>query len=319
MTKDVLHTEPAQTDHRWAEHNEWDIGTSFASPYIWLFASAAGRRHGIQHYPMLVPGSRDYGTVNLQPSHRGPHFTVKVYPRLVQVIKSFHSHLQGGIPRTLRGVRNQVEAALRMIQSLTGRDGMGLGGFRIEVTVKAPSLHEATQAVRKTGFLDPRYWLGLGEGPHARHLLSAKVVDRAAFLDNANWVYQQAVSGKVFQGQAGDRPSKQQVQALTDILNALGWYGGIRSPTKSLAVSAWNMSPTAVPTLFNILSEIYQTDDQIRALFQLARANSTGDSLPCKAHPNNQHHRYQVNNGQPFRIACTAAITSCNGRPSSTG
>jgi hypothetical protein len=220
---------------------------------------------------------------------------------------------------TYKAGSREVEAALRMIQSLTGRDGMGLGGFRIEVTVKAPSLHEATQAVRKTGFLDPRYWLGLGEGPHARHLLSAKVVDRAAFLDNANWVYQQAVSGKVFQGQAGDRPSKQQVQALTDILNALGWYGGIRSPTKSLAVSAWNMSPTAVPTLFNILSEIYQTDDQIRALFQLARANSTGDSLPCKAHPNNQHHRYQVNNGQPFRIACTAAITSCNGRPSSTG
>jgi hypothetical protein len=29
MTGDFLHSEPAQTDHRWAEHNEWDIGTSF--------------------------------------------------------------------------------------------------------------------------------------------------------------------------------------------------------------------------------------------------------------------------------------------------
>jgi hypothetical protein len=182
---------------------------------------------------------------------------------------------------------------------------MGLGGFRIEVTVKAPSLREATPAVRRTGFLDPQYWLGLGEGTHARHLLSAKVVDRAAFLENANWVHEQAVLGRVFQGQAGDRPTRQQLQALTDILNALGWNGGLRSPTKSLAANAWwNMSPTAVPTLFNILSEIYQTDDQIKALFQLARANSTGDGLPCKAHPNNQHHRYQVNNGQPFRIRC---------------
>lgn len=279
--------------------------TSFASPYIWLFASATGRRHGIQHYPMLVPGSRDYGTVNLQPSYRGRHFTVKVYPRLVHVIKSFNSHLQGGIPRTLRGVRNQVEAAVRMIHSLTGRDGMGLGGFRIEVTVRAPSLQEATQAVRRTGFLDPQYWLGHGEGPHARHLLSAKVVKREAFLEIANWVHQQALSGKVFHGQAGDKPSKQQVQALTDILNALGWNGGLRSPTKSLAAYAWwNMSAAAAPTLFNILSEIYQTDDQIRALFQLARANSASDGLPCKAHPNNRHHRYQVNNGQPFRIRC---------------
>jgi hypothetical protein len=58
------------------------------------------------------------------------------------------------------------------------------------------------------------------------------------------------------------------------------------------------------PTLFNNRSEIYQTDDQIRRLFQLARANSNGDGLPCKAHPNNIHHRYQVNNDQPFRIRC---------------
>ncbi|RSH93591.1 hypothetical protein EHS25_006236 [Saitozyma podzolica] len=102
------------------------------------------------------------------------------------------------------------------------RDGMGLGGFRIEVTVKAPSLREATRAVRRTGFLDPQYWLGFGEGPHAKHLISAKLFKRVAFLENANWVYQQATLGKVFHGQAGDKPSKQQVQALTDILNALG-------------------------------------------------------------------------------------------------
>ncbi|GFZ50325.1 hypothetical protein JCM24511_08082 [Saitozyma sp. JCM 24511] len=305
MTDGFLHYEPAQTDHRWAEHNEWDIGTSFASPYIWLFASATGRRHGIKHFPMLVPGSCDYGTVNLRQSHRGRHFSIKMYPRLVHVIKSFNSHLQGGIPRILRGVRNQVEASLRKIHSLTGRDGMGLGGFRIEVTVKAPSLREATRAVRRTGFLDPEYWLSLGDGPHSRLPISAKLVEREAFLENANWVYQQAVVGNVFRGQAGDKPSKQQVQTLTDILNALGWNGGIRSPTKSLAAHAWwNLSPDAAPTLFNNFSEIYQTDDQIRALFQLARANSTGDGLPCKAHPDHQHHRYQVNNGQPFRIRC---------------
>jgi hypothetical protein len=111
---------------------------------------------------------------------------------------------------------------------------MGLGGFRIEVTVKAPGLHEASRAVRRTGFLDPQYWLGLGDGPHAQHLISAKLVEREAFLENAKWVYQQAVSAKVFQGQAGDKPSKKQVQALTDILNALGLHGGLRSPTKSL-------------------------------------------------------------------------------------
>jgi hypothetical protein len=144
---------------------------------------------------------------------------------------------------------------------------------------------------------------GHGAGPHSRLPISAKLVEREAFLENANWVYQQAVVGNIFRGQAGDKPSKQQVQALT--LNGLGWNGGISSPTRSLAAHAWwNLSPDAAPTLFNNLSEIHQTDDQIRELFQLARANSTGDGLPCKAHPNHQHHRYQVNNGRPFRIRC---------------
>jgi hypothetical protein len=141
--------------------------------------------------------------------------------------------------------------------------------------------------------------------PTRGHPSSAKLVHREAFLENANWVYEQAVFAEVFQGQAGDRPTKRQLQALTDILNALGWNCRLRSPTKSLAPDAWwNLSPTAVPTLFSTLSEVYQTDDQIRTLFQIARANSMGDGLPCKNHPNNQQHRYQVNNGRPFRIRC---------------
>lgn len=45
-----LRSEPAQEAHRWAVHNEWDIGTTFTSQHIWLFASRTGRRHGIRQY-----------------------------------------------------------------------------------------------------------------------------------------------------------------------------------------------------------------------------------------------------------------------------
>jgi len=305
MTAPFLHNEPAQINHRWAKHNEWDIGTTFVSPYIWLFASATGRRHGIKHFAMCVPGSGDYGSVNVQQSHRGRKFTVKIYPRLVHVIKSFNSHLQGSIPTKLSGVLSQVAGAERMIHSLTGKDAMGLGGFRIEVTVRAVSLREATKVVKRTGFLNPEYWLGLGDGPHAPKLISAKVIDRQAFLDNANWVLQQANSAKVFHGQGANKPSKQHIQALTDILNALGWNGDLRTPTKSLRPNAWwNMVAPAAPSLFGTLAEIYQTDDQIRALFELARANAGRDGIPCKSQPNNPSHRYQVNNGTPFKIRC---------------
>lgn len=305
MLEEFMQTEPADVDHRWAEHNEWDIGTSFDSPYIWLFASATGIRHGITHYPILVPGSRDYGTVNLKVKHGARHYSVKIYPRLIHVIKSFNSHLQGGIPKTLRGVQSQLAAGLRMIHSLTGKDPMGLGGFRIEVTVKARSLAEAAKLVRRTPFMDPRYWLGQGDGPHAKHRLSAKVVERGAFLENANWVYQQAQLGGIFLGGHDIKPTRQQIQALTDVFNALGWNNGLRTATKSLAADAWwNSSPTSAPTLFGSLSQHYQTDEEIKELFQLARANSGTDGLPCKRQPEDRHHRYQVNSQQPFRIRC---------------
>jgi len=142
ITCQFLHSKPAETNHRWAVHNEWDIGKNFNSPYIWLFDSAAGRRHGIERFPMLVPGSRDYGTVNVKLTHLGNHCSVKIYPRMVHVIKSFNSGLQSSIPRTLRGVNTQVQAAVAMIHNLTGKDPNELGGFRIEVTVRAANLEE---------------------------------------------------------------------------------------------------------------------------------------------------------------------------------
>jgi len=74
---------------------------------------------------------------------------------MVHLIKSFNSRLQGTIPRTLKGVKDQVAAGVRMIHSLTGKDKLAIGGFRIEVTVKAQTLKEATKLVRATHFLEP--------------------------------------------------------------------------------------------------------------------------------------------------------------------
>jgi len=228
-------------------------------------ALCLGHRGQTRHHPILVPGSRDYGTVNLEVKHQARHFSVKIYPRLIHVIKSFNSHLQGGIPKTLRGVQSQAAAGLRMIHSLTGKDAMALGGFRIEVTVKAPSLAEAARLVRRTKFMDPRYWLGLGDGPHTNHRLSAKVVERKAFVDNANWVYQQAQLGGVFLGGQDTEPSWQQIQVLTDVFNALGWNNGLGTATKSMLPDAWwNSSPSSAPTLFGMLSRYYLLPDPRR-------------------------------------------------------
>lgn len=67
---------------------------------------------------MLVPGSRDFGTVNLKLSHNSQHYSVKIYSRIVHVVKSFNSKLQASIPKRLSGVRKQAEAARTMLHKL---------------------------------------------------------------------------------------------------------------------------------------------------------------------------------------------------------
>ncbi|KAK1920646.1 hypothetical protein DB88DRAFT_520126 [Papiliotrema laurentii] len=192
-----VNVEPAELDHRWAEHSEWDIGQLFVLPWIWLFALASGRHHGYVHYPMLVPGSGGHGTVNIKATHCSCNFSIKVYPRLILVIKSFNSRLQGWVPKTLQGVSNQVAGCLRMFHSLTSKANKALGGFRIE--------REAYGLLRATGILVPAFWLGIAGGPHAATPLTAILVSREGLHANANWVYQQAVQADIFQGRSSDR------------------------------------------------------------------------------------------------------------------
>jgi len=136
---------------------------------------------------------------------------------------------------------------------------------------------------------------------HAEKTVAARLLPRQAFLDNALWIQQQPTNLKIFQGDSSAHPPKQQLRVFTDILNAVGWYNGLRSPTKSLKPKAWwnNNSDKTDPSLYQSLCAICQTDDQIRELFNIARSMVT--AIPCQRHPNTARHRYQVNKSAPFR------------------
>jgi hypothetical protein len=110
----------------------------------------------------------------------GQAYSVKGYPRFVFVIKSFNSGLQRSIPKTLSGVKNQVNGALKMVHDLTSLPGPMLGGFRIEVSARAKTLMEAKKLVEGTNYLNPGYWfgqhLGIPNIVHGRHDLTARLL-----------------------------------------------------------------------------------------------------------------------------------------------
>jgi len=302
----TIQNEPADV-HRWDIHNWWDIGRNFNSPYIWLFNTANGRSHGVRRYPMMIPGSRDFGTVNVDLRHRRQDFTIKIYPRLVHVIKSFNSQLQGSIPKKVHGLRTQMDSASDMIHKLAGVDEWRLGGFRIEVTVKAKTLSAAAARVRETPFMDADYWVG----PNARspHPLIARLATRDDLMANANWILQKARDSNLFMGDNNVNVNKVQITALTDLFNSFGWNPDKRTPTKSLALDAWwygvqleEGEMVMEPEVVDTFTTLCQTDQQIRLLFTLARTQA--GFLPCMLHPGDAEHRYQVNNKSPFVIRC---------------
>jgi hypothetical protein len=136
---------------------ELSVGT-----YIWLFASATGVRQSIKHYPMLVPGSRDYGTVNLKDTHRGCKFSIMTYPRLVHVIKSFDSHQQGDI-RKHSEERSTGGRGAEDDPQPDGSGHLGLGGLQIELTIASRTLKDVLGLVEETPFLDTAYRLHMGK------------------------------------------------------------------------------------------------------------------------------------------------------------
>lgn len=223
---------------------------------------------------------------------------------MVHVLKAFNSHLQGGIPKTVRGMRRQVKAALTMIHNLSTKDDKLLGVFRIEITVKAPTLKIAKRLVDQTSFLDPDYWLGIGDGPHAPELLKARFITKKGLLDNANWIYHQADQLGKFAGNNNGRPSGLQVKALTDLMNGLAWNLGLRQPSKSMDPNAWWYEGDHENTaeIYQSLANNFHSDEEIGRFFTFAR-NAAGH-VPCKDFPDDPTHRYQVNNRSPYRIRC---------------
>lgn len=123
----------------------------------------------------------------------------------------------------------------------------------------AKSLQDAHRLLNNTDHLDTSYWLKAGDGNVAGRGLTAQLVTKQGLLANAHWVNNQAAQYNILAGVAANRPSKEQVQAILDILNALGWNAGIRRPTKSLDTNArWHLTPsTDWATIFRQLIEIY--------------------------------------------------------------
>ena len=232
------HYEPADTVHPGRDTNEWDIGVTYQSPYIILFRPGQGAAGGTKHYPMLSPAARDFGSVQTTVVWQDTTYKVKIYPRLVHVIKSYNSRLQGEILKTLHGVKTRFKASVNMVQMLSQVPEEEIGGFRIEVTVPAATLSAAQAWMHNSPLTEIGFWTNPTPGGTAPKV-SMMVTRKEALLLNANWMVQRATTLKVFQGTDARPPTMLQKQVTADVLASFGWNAGRYKVTKASDKAAW--------------------------------------------------------------------------------
>jgi hypothetical protein len=98
----------------WLILNEWDIGITYTSPNIVLFKPTSSASKGTRHWPMLIHASQNFGSIETTMMLQETLYKVKVYPRLVHVIKSFNSRIQGEPLLTLLGAKKRAKACVNM-------------------------------------------------------------------------------------------------------------------------------------------------------------------------------------------------------------
>ena len=304
-----LGLEPAQL-HPLAHLNQWDIGATYPSPHIWLFSPVHGRSKQSTVYPMLVPGSLDFGSISVDLKYNNKHYRIKIYPRLVHVIKSWNSRLQGIIPNQMAAIRGRAKAGEKVVQSLAGMKSSKLGGFRVEVSVQAKSLAAARTMVNNTPLLDIKTWLNPTHPALRPYKMAVKLVTKQALLTNTNWLHMRAVETGIYQGDHNRKPSSLQIKGWLDVLASFGWNAGTRKITKSLDPHAWWQTPTQDPArqdelkILRHINKLLYEGWPLAALLRSIRKGSDSGQVPCKKNPHDRTHKYHLKDKQNFRLSC---------------
>lgn len=197
-----------------------------------------------------------------------------------------------------------------MIKNLSSQEPRQLGGYRIEVSVQAPTLTQAKRIVSATPFLRLESWLSPEtEGGLLRFRMAVKVVTKEGLLANARWVYNEAVRQAQLVGDNNTAPTRQQRQVMVDIYSAFGWNAGVRNPTRSLREDAWwanNQTYDNDPTLTLMarLESKFGNGDSYLELVERMRTRGKDTYLPCRKAMDDPRHKYFMHDKRNFRLRC---------------
>ena len=312
--------EPAP-GHPLSYANEWDLAVSFVSNDIWLFQPKNRKTEGLRHFAVMTPASMDFGTVNFKTTYRAHNYAIKVYPRIVHVLKSQKYRMDSKLPKLSRTLRARMQTVEEVIQAMALIPPNVLGGLRIEVSVRAPTLEHAQQLVLDANLLNPSTWLQPNEDPVlGQFALQAKLVSKEGFLANARWLLGRASALNVFIGSNVKSATRLQHRAIADLFSSIGWNHGRWHMTRSASKRAWWTLEQLPPDVYaehpvtapeavlipsrTILSQLVEIYPDAEALLEKTRSLVDLGHVPCRQAPSDTYHWYHVQDRNPLRLKC---------------
>ena len=177
---------------------------------------------------MLLNLGRGFGSIRLDTKFRGTNFKIKVYPLLVHCIKATSGKQMLYVPGTLRSCRVRETNLINRIHKLENFNELELGGLRIEVTVKAPTLQDAKFRISQTPLLNWHEWLNPSTPEMERFKLQVKFIRKDRYIRNFKNLLYKAQGLGVFTGRDSQKVLKVRKGIIQDLYFALGWNSGIK-------------------------------------------------------------------------------------------
>ncbi|OWZ27404.1 hypothetical protein C347_06199 [Cryptococcus neoformans AD2-60a] len=287
MTPFIL-SEPAQANHPLASINEWDIGVTTHARDIFLFAPADTKPSGMEIYPMITPRSLGFGSIKIELRYQGENYTIKIYPRLTHVLKSFHSKLNARDPRSVKTLKDRRSTIGKMIDRLADLHPKEFGGFRIEISLVAKTLGEAKQKALRLPFFKLENWLHPTDQRMVPFKLQAMVVTKKDLLDNAIQMLSIANARDIWAGSNSGKVSNFRKQVVTDLFASFGWNAGRRNPTRCGNKDAWWKDEddcgrqTAWEILLERLNTRFNTNGALKTVFRKIEGLIANGKVPCQ-------------------------------------
>ncbi|PWN86410.1 hypothetical protein FA10DRAFT_270260, partial [Acaromyces ingoldii] len=221
------HSLQLDAPHPLDKTNLYDIGCTVEAKEIYTFKPKAGKT-GMQVYEMFLPLGEGHGSIECIVQHKEQGLRVKIYPRYIHMIKAKghqYSHMD---PRTMGTAKTRLRAIEHFVSEMD--EYHQLGGYRIEVSVRAATLSEVLSILEEKPLLMLDSW---------DEWLSVRCFTVGEVRGNVLRMLGHAWRQNILMGRDSKKMDELGKQVICDLGNAMGWSPGYRKPTLWSSKLAW--------------------------------------------------------------------------------